>query len=140
MSRKLNGMVLLFGLLGAVLLLNLVLPIGNLLFGSNWGNALRSLDQPEAMQAMIALGASTKKGGVPSKTLALIELRASQINGCSVCVDMHSRELKKAGETDERIFGVSAWRDNPSFTDEERAALERKRRKLGLKGRYNTSE
>jgi AhpD family alkylhydroperoxidase len=79
---------------------------------------------PEAMQAMMALGASTKKGGVPSKTLALIELRASQINGCSVCVDMHSRELKKAGETDERIFGVSAWRDNPSFADEERAALD----------------
>ncbi len=78
---------------------------------------------PEAMQALLALGASTKKGGVPTRTLELIELRASQINGCSVCVDMHSRELKKAGETDERLFGVAAWRENPAFTDDERAAL-----------------
>lgn len=78
---------------------------------------------PEAMQALLALSASTKNHGVPARTLALIELRASQINGCSVCVDMHSRDLKKAGETDDRIFAVSAWRDNPSFTDEERAAL-----------------
>lgn len=78
---------------------------------------------PDAMQALLALAASTKKGGVPSETLALVELRASQINGCSVCVDMHSRGLKKAGETDERIFGVAAWKDNPSFTDAERAAL-----------------
>jgi AhpD family alkylhydroperoxidase len=78
---------------------------------------------PDAMQALLALGASTKNRGVPSRTLTLVELRASQINGCSVCVDMHSRELKKAGETDERIFGVAAWRDNPCFTDEERAAL-----------------
>jgi AhpD family alkylhydroperoxidase len=78
---------------------------------------------PEAMQALLALGASTKNGDVPSKTLELINLRASQINGCSVCVDMHARNLKKEGETDDRIFGVAAWRDNPSFTDEERAAL-----------------
>ncbi len=78
---------------------------------------------PEAMQALLALGASAKKAGVPLRTLDLINLRASQINGCSVCVDMHSRDLKKAGETDERIFAVAAWRDNPSFTDAERAAL-----------------
>jgi AhpD family alkylhydroperoxidase len=78
---------------------------------------------PEAMQALMALGASTRKSGVPLTTLQLIELRVSQINGCSVCVDMHSRDLKKAGETDDRIFGVAAWRDNPSFSDEERAAL-----------------
>jgi AhpD family alkylhydroperoxidase len=77
----------------------------------------------DAMQALQALGASAKKGGVPSRTLDLIYLRASQINGCSVCVDMHSRDLKKAGETDERLFAVVAWRDNPCFTDAERAAL-----------------
>ncbi len=53
----------------------------------------------------------------------LIQLRASQINGCGVCVDMHARELKKAGEKDERIFAVAAWRDTPYFTDAERAAL-----------------
>ncbi len=78
---------------------------------------------PEAFQALNALHAAAKKGGVPSKTLGLVELRASQINGCSVCVDMHSRELKKAGETDDRLFAVAAWRDNPCFDENERAAL-----------------
>jgi AhpD family alkylhydroperoxidase len=79
---------------------------------------------PEAMHAMQALGASTKNHGVPATTLLFVDLRASQINGCSFCVDMHSRELKKAGESDERIFGVAAWRDSPYFTDDERAALD----------------
>ncbi len=53
----------------------------------------------------------------------MVHLRASQINGCSVCVDMHARELKQAGESDDRIFAVAAWRDTPYFTDAERAAL-----------------
>ena len=63
---------------------------------------------PEAMQALMAFGSSTNKGGVAPTTLELINLRASQINGCSVRVDLHSRNLKKAGETDERICGVAA--------------------------------
>src|SRR5882757_4046503 len=78
---------------------------------------------PDAMIAMQALGAAAEKGGVPSGTIGLIQLRASQINGCGVCVDMHCRSLKKAGETDERLFAVAAWRDAPYFTDAERAAL-----------------
>lgn len=78
---------------------------------------------PEAVKALHALGASAEKSGVPAKTLGLVHLRASQINGCSVCVDMHPRMLKKAGETDERLFAVAAWRDTPYFTDAERAAL-----------------
>jgi AhpD family alkylhydroperoxidase len=78
---------------------------------------------PEAMKALYALKASAEKSGVPSRTLLLVDLRASQINGCSVCVDMHARELRKAGETDERLFTVAAWRDAPYFTDAERAAL-----------------
>jgi AhpD family alkylhydroperoxidase len=78
---------------------------------------------PDAMQALPALGASEEKGGVPSRPLGLVQLRASQINGCSVCVDMHPRYLKKAGETDERLFGVAAGRDAPYFTDAERVAL-----------------
>jgi AhpD family alkylhydroperoxidase len=78
---------------------------------------------PETMKALLALKASTENRGVPSKTLALIELRASQINGCSVCVDMHARQMKKDGETDERLFAVAAWREAPYFTDAERAAL-----------------
>ncbi|HUK19189.1 MAG TPA: carboxymuconolactone decarboxylase family protein [Bryobacteraceae bacterium] len=78
---------------------------------------------PGAAEALQALGASAEKGGVPSRTLALAHLRASQINGCSVCVDMHARFLKKAGESDERLFAVAAWRDAPYFSDAERAAL-----------------
>ncbi len=78
---------------------------------------------PEAMKALQALWASAENGAVPKSTLGLIELRASQINGCSVCVDMHARQVKQAGETDERLFAVAAWRDAPWFTDAERAAL-----------------
>jgi AhpD family alkylhydroperoxidase len=78
---------------------------------------------PEAMQAMLALGKSGQNKGVGEVTLGLVHLRASQINGCSVCVEMHSRELKHLGETDERIFTVAAWQDAPYFTEAERAAL-----------------
>jgi AhpD family alkylhydroperoxidase len=78
---------------------------------------------PDAMQALLALGKSAKEGGLPSQTIFLVHLRASQINGCSFCVEMHSRELKQAGDTDERIFAVAAWREAPYFTDAERAAL-----------------
>ncbi|MGI0090573.1 MAG: carboxymuconolactone decarboxylase family protein [Nitrososphaerales archaeon] len=73
------------------------------------------------MQALQALSSGEK--GVPSRTIALAQFRASQINGCSVCVDMHSRLMKKTGESDERLFTVAAWRDAPYFTDAERAAL-----------------
>lgn len=78
---------------------------------------------PGAMAALQRLGAVTRHGGVPETTLILVALRASQINGCSVCVDMHSRELKAAGEPDERILTVAAWRETPYFSDAERAAL-----------------
>ena len=78
---------------------------------------------PDALKALHALGAAAKKGGVPVRTLYLVHLRASQINGCSVCVDMHGRELLKAGETNERLLAVAAWYDSPHFTDAERAAL-----------------
>ncbi len=78
---------------------------------------------PDALQALQALSASAKNGGVPPQTLELVHLHASQINGCSVCVDLHARNLKKAGEADKRIFGVTAWRHTPYFSDAERAAL-----------------
>jgi AhpD family alkylhydroperoxidase len=78
---------------------------------------------PETMQALLALAKSTERGHVSNRTLDLVHLRASQINGCSVCVDMHSRDLRKAGETDDRLFAVAAWRDAPYFSDAERAAL-----------------
>src|SRR5262245_61003584 len=75
---------------------------------------------PNAMQAM---GNSAAKG-LSATTVGLVQMRASQINGCSVCLDMHARELKRLGETDERLFAIAAWRDAPYFTDAERAALE----------------
>ncbi len=78
---------------------------------------------PGVMPALQKLGAATRHAGVPRTTLLLVELRASQINGCAVCLDMHSRELKNEGETDERIATVAAWREASYFTDAERAAL-----------------
>ena len=77
---------------------------------------------PEAMQALLALAKSAEQGGVPPQTLSLVHLRASQINGCSVCVDLALR-VKKAEDTNERLFAVAAWRDAPYFSDAERAAL-----------------
>jgi AhpD family alkylhydroperoxidase len=78
---------------------------------------------PDAMSAMQALHAATAKSGVPAKTFELVHLRASQINGCAVCVDGHVRMARKHGETDERCHTVVAWRDAPYFTPAERAAL-----------------
>jgi AhpD family alkylhydroperoxidase len=78
---------------------------------------------PGAMQAMLALSAAAEKGGVSKQLIELVSLRASQINGCGLCVDMHAYDLKAAGETDLRLAAVAAWRDAPYFTDPERAAL-----------------
>jgi AhpD family alkylhydroperoxidase len=78
---------------------------------------------PEAFKAMQALHKATDGAGISEVTHELVRLRASQINGCSVCVPMHAGLLRKAGESDERIFSVAAWRDTPYFTDAERAAL-----------------
>ena len=78
---------------------------------------------PDALLALQTLAAATEKTGVPPRTLALAHLRASQINGCSVCVDMARLAKKKTGETEERLFAVAAWREMPYFTDAERAAL-----------------
>ena len=82
---------------------------------------------PGMLPAMLEVGktihAAAKAAGVPQGLLHLIYLRASQINGCGVCVDMHWRDAAKAGESDERIHGVAAFREMPYFTDAERAAF-----------------
>ena len=78
---------------------------------------------PDTTPAIQTLLAATRKGGVPQNVLELVHLRASQINGCSFCVVAGARSAKKAGETDERLFAVAAWRETPYFTDAERAAL-----------------
>jgi AhpD family alkylhydroperoxidase len=94
-----------------------------------WRNTMQprmknpALTLPGAMEALMALGKSTEERGVPRATRELVNMRASQINGCSVCIDMHSRALKKMGEKDERIFAVAAWREAPYYSDAERAAL-----------------
>jgi AhpD family alkylhydroperoxidase len=78
---------------------------------------------PDAHTGIQSLLKATRQGGVPRTVLELVHLRASQINGCSFCVDSGARSAKKAGETDERLFAVAAWREAPYFTDAERAAL-----------------
>jgi AhpD family alkylhydroperoxidase len=78
---------------------------------------------PGAMQAIQALSEATQKGGVSPLTLGLVHLRASQINGCSSCVQSGAAHARKAGESEDRLATVAAWRDAPYFTDAERAAL-----------------
>lgn len=78
---------------------------------------------PGAMQALMALNESSIKAGLPKQVIDMVHLRASQINGCSLCVAMHAGDLKKSGETDERLYTVAAWREAPWFSEAERAAL-----------------
>ncbi len=78
---------------------------------------------PNAFKAIQAMHEATSAGGLPDVTVYMVHLRASQINGCSFCCEMHSREMREAGESDERIFTVAAWRETPFFTEAERAAL-----------------
>lgn len=78
---------------------------------------------PGAMQALQSLDRATAKAGVPEVTFELMKLRAGHLNGCSGCVDIHSRMLKALGEPDERVALVGAWREASYYTDAERAAL-----------------
>ncbi len=78
---------------------------------------------PKLMQAMIGLGQTVNNSGLEHSLVELVKLRASQINGCAFCLDMHSRDARKAGETEQRIYLLNAWREAPLYTDRERAAL-----------------
>jgi AhpD family alkylhydroperoxidase len=78
---------------------------------------------PEGMEAMSNLHAYVRKCGLDHKLLELVKLRASQINGCAWCMDMHSKELRAAGEDEQRLHLLSAWRECPCYTERERAAL-----------------
>jgi AhpD family alkylhydroperoxidase len=82
-----------------------------------------ALAVPGALEALQTLGTVVRQTDFPRTTLYLVELRASQINGCSICVEIHSHELKLAGEPAERVNSVAAWRETPYFTEAERAAL-----------------
>ncbi|MGB3387613.1 MAG: carboxymuconolactone decarboxylase family protein [Pseudaminobacter sp.] len=78
---------------------------------------------PEVMKAVVALNKAVEESGLERSLLHLIKLRASQINGCSFCVDMHSREAREDGETEQRLYLVAAWKESPLFSDRERAAF-----------------
>jgi len=78
---------------------------------------------PDAAKAMLALEAAVKSLGLEPSLLELVKLRASQINGCAYCVDMHSRDARKHGESERRLYAIAVWREAPFFTERERAAL-----------------
>ncbi|MGE8098197.1 carboxymuconolactone decarboxylase family protein [Pseudomonas fluorescens] len=78
---------------------------------------------PDALKAMIALESAVTKLPLEKSLIELVKLRASQINGCAFCVDMHTADARKAGETERRLYAVSVWRETPFFTPRERAAL-----------------
>ena len=82
-----------------------------------------SKSAPDGMKAMLAVEASIKSSGLEHSLLELVKLRASQINGCAFCIDMHTKDARAAGETEQRIYALNAWRETPFFTERERAAL-----------------
>ncbi len=78
---------------------------------------------PNEMKAMLAFETATRDSGLPKTLVELVKIRASQINGCAYCIHMHTRDARAAGETEERIYLLSAWRESPLYTAQERAAL-----------------
>src|SRR6476646_5094837 len=78
---------------------------------------------PGAYKAVLGLEHYVRTSGIEPKTLELMKIRASQINGCAFCIDMHTKDARAAGETEQRIYALNAWRETPFFSDRERAAL-----------------
>jgi AhpD family alkylhydroperoxidase len=78
---------------------------------------------PEAIKAMGMMEASLRHSGLEKPLLDLVKLRASQVNGCAYCIDMHTKDARAGGETEQRLYGLTAWRESPFFTPRERAAL-----------------
>ena len=79
---------------------------------------------PRALQAMLGLQRYVNESGLEHSLQELVKMRASQINGCAYCLDMHSKDARAAGETEQRLYMLDAWRESPVYTDRERAALE----------------
>src|SRR6478609_6067701 len=79
---------------------------------------------PGAYMAMRGLEAYVRQSGLEPGLLELVKIRASQLNGCAYCIDMHTKDARAHGETEQRLYALSAWRETPFFTDRERAALE----------------
>ena len=78
---------------------------------------------PEGIQALSGLEAYVRASGLEAGLLHLIKTRASQLNGCAYCIDMHTKDARAGGETEQRLYALSAWRETPFYTDRERAAL-----------------
>ena len=78
---------------------------------------------PDAYRAMLALEEYARSAGIEASLLELVKLRASYLNGCAYCVDMHTKDARAAGETEQRLYAVPVWRETPFFTPRERAAL-----------------
>ncbi len=79
---------------------------------------------PKVLQSLFALQSVIEAGGLDRRLLHLVEMRASQINGCAYCLDMHSKDARAEGETEQRLYSLEAWRETPFYSDRERAALE----------------
>jgi AhpD family alkylhydroperoxidase len=79
---------------------------------------------PEGIKAVLGLEVHLRHSGLDARLLDFVRLRASQINGCAYCIDMHWKDLRAAGETEQRLYGLDAWQESPYYTDRERAALE----------------
>jgi AhpD family alkylhydroperoxidase len=79
---------------------------------------------PDGYQAILQLSGAVRRAGLELELVELVKMRASQINGCAYCLDMHSKDARAAGETEQRLYALNAWRETPFFTDRERAALE----------------
>ena len=79
---------------------------------------------PGILQAMFGLERQIRKAGLDHRLLDLVKMRASQMNGCAYCLDMHSKDARAKGETEQRLYGLDAWRETPYYSDRERAALE----------------
>ena len=80
--------------------------------------------EPEALKAMMELENYVGASGLGLPLRELVKIRASQINGCAYCIDMHTKDARAEGDTEQRIYALSAWRETPFFTERERAALE----------------
>src|ERR687888_298379 len=79
---------------------------------------------PGAMKTMLALEHYVRTSGLEPRLVELVRLRASYLNGCAYCVDMHTKDARAAGETEQRLYALSAWRETPFYSERERAALE----------------
>ena len=78
---------------------------------------------PEGIHALRALEKAIRESGLDPRLIELVKTRASQLNGCAYCIDMHTKDARAAGETEQRLYGLSAWRETPFFSSRERAAL-----------------